>query len=74
MTDFSMIFLIEPLIYCIILAAQAGHAAHVLKTALYGSRPPKGVEADAEDGDMGAQGDHRPGVEEGHEDHRGGDP
>ena len=36
MTALLIIFLIEPVIYHEMLAAETGHAKHVLKTALYG--------------------------------------
>ena len=35
MTTFSMLFLIRHFIYNVILTAETGHAAHVLKTELY---------------------------------------
>ena len=35
MTAFSIVFLIEHLIYHNMQAAETGHAGHVLKTALY---------------------------------------
>ena len=40
MTVFTINFLIEPLRYHKIRAAETGHAAHVLKTALYNNLPP----------------------------------